>query len=113
MTSSTSDVWRHFIKADGKKNCTLCDRSYASKTSNSSLIYHLEHDHGIVVTKQTVSRPQQQPQAQRRDGDLLNMFGKRRKLTRVQEEEMDDSIVDFICMDMRPFAVVVAMVLNE
>ena len=55
-----------------------------------------------------MSQPQQQPQAQqsRRDGDLLNMFGKRRKLTRVEEKEMDDSVVDFICIDMRPFAVV-------
>ena len=108
MTSSTSDVWRHFIKADGKKNCTLCDRSYKSTTSNSSLIYHLEHIHGIEVTKQTGSQPQQQSQAQqsRRDGDLLNMFGKRRKLTKVQEKEMYDSIVQFICRDMRPYAVV-------
>ena len=36
----------------------------------------------------------------------MHMFAKRRKLTSAEEKEINDSVVDFICMDMRPFAVV-------
>ena len=108
--STSSNVWRHFHKIDGKKVCMLCQQSYAAGTSTTTLIGHLDIKHRIAVQKRSapVSQPQlqQQPHAQQalRDGDIRGMFAKQRKLTRVQEAEMDDAVVDFICMDMRPFA---------
>ena len=36
----------------------------------------------------------------------MAMFAKQRKLTAVEETKIDDSVVNFIFSDMRPFAVV-------
>ena len=81
-----SDVWRYFSKADGKKSCTICNQIYKWGTSTSSLIYHLQRNHGIEVPKQSGSQQQPQVQQSRRDGDLVNMFAKRRKLTGAEEK---------------------------
>ena len=103
-----SDVWRYISRDDNKRVCTICLKNFKTSTSTTSLTYHLKSNHNIEITKQQSGSQQRQPQVQetRHDGDLAHLFSKRRKMSKVEEKELDDSVVDFICMDMRPFAAV-------
>ena len=84
-----------------------CEQSYATSSSNSTLMYHLKIKHNITIesasSRPTFSGVSAQP---RQDGNLMSMFAKRRKMLRVEEAKVDYSIVNFIFHDIRPFAVV-------
>ena len=99
----------YFIKnSDGDSECMKCKSTYSSKSSNSTLQYHLSKAHNLRFDKES-SQPSspiiiQQPQ--RQQGNLVDMFGKRRKLTKAEDKDLDDAVVQLIFDDMRPFAIV-------
>ena len=105
----TSVVWKYFTKNnDGKSECIKCKAVYASSSSNSTLQYHLINTHGVSFEKES-SLPHssmiiQQPQ--QRQTSLSDMFGKRRKLTKTEDKDIDDAVVQLIFEDMRPFSIV-------
>ena len=84
-----SDVWRYITKDEDKRVCTVCEKTFATGTSTTSLAWHLKNNHNIEIRKQQTGSQQRQPQVQQtsRDGDLVHMFSKRQKMSKIEEKE--------------------------
>lgn len=105
----TSAVWQHFqLNEDGVPCCKHCTKKFSKSSSTSVLKYHAEHNHRISFsseTRSTSSSPAPSSSGtsgsgRNRQSTLLEF--QRPRLTKAQQQSLDEFVARWLWKDMRP-----------